>query len=108
MDEKKSLWIDEMLLDIDEGLCERTWVCYLYNVLYAIVIILSVEVRVGVCSGLDVRHDLIRQLGSIVLLQPWAAFKERWITCYFTPAFVILERRASNIRPKRNREGKQC
>ena len=60
-DEKKSLWIDEMLLDIDKELCERTWVCYLYNVLYAIVIIISVEVRVGVCSGLDVRHDLIRQ-----------------------------------------------
>ena len=47
--EKKSLWIDEMLLDIDEGLCEHTWVCQLYKVLYAIVmIIILFDAQVGV------------------------------------------------------------
>ena len=59
--EKKLLWIDETLLDIDEGLYEHTWVCYLYNVLYTIVIIISVDVHVGICTVLDDRHDLIRQ-----------------------------------------------
>ena len=94
-DEKKSLWIDQMLLDIDEGLCEHTWVCYLYNILYAIVIILSVEVRVGVCSGLDVRHDLIRQpLGQsccnsrgVLKLQRGAG----------SPAFVAKKQQCSRL-----------